>query len=334
MTTTISRSRLAASAVVVAATVALAGCGSTASTSATSSTAGTGSPAQAAGSSGGSLKGASFTVGGKEFTEQENLCYLTIDVLQAHGANVTQKCGLNGSSTARQALTSGSIDMYWEYTGTAWTGYLHQTKKISDPATLYQDVAKQDLAQNHIKWLKPASFTDTYAIIVKKSTANKLNVHTLSQYAALIKKDPSQAKTCLASEFASRPDGWPGLEKAYGFSLPSSDIVSLAEGSIFNAVSKGSPCTFGESDSSTDGRIASLQLMPLTDDKHFFPPYNPSLCVRQSVYSKYPQLAKIFAKVTAKLTYQQMLQMNTDVDVKGQQAQDVAKKWLQTNNLI
>lgn len=320
MTTTTLWPRLAVSAVALAAaTTTLAACGSSSTQS---------------GSGSGPLKGASFTVGGKEFTEQQNLCYLTADVLSSAGADVTKKCGLNGSSTARQALTSGSIDMYWEYTGTAWIGYLHKTKTSSNPTTLYQELAKQDLAKNNIKWLKPASFTDTYAIVVKTETANKLNVHTLSQYAALIKKDPSQAKTCLASEFASRPDGWPGLEKAYGFSLPSSDVVSLAEGSIYNAVGKGSPCIFGESDSSTDGRIASLKLTALKDDKHFFPPYNPSLSVRESVYKKYPQLAKIFAKVTKKLTYEQMVQMNTDVDVKGMQAQDVAKKWLQTNNLI
>lgn len=320
-------------AIAIVATLAAAITMSACSSPASSSSSPSASSAQA-GSDGGSLKGASFTVGGKEFTEQLNLCYLTADVLESEGANVTEKCGLNGSSTARQALTSGSIDMYWEYTGTAWTGYLHQTKNITDPATLYRDVAEQDLTKNKIKWLEPASFTDTYAIIVKTATANKLNVHTLSQYAALVEKNPSQAKTCIASEFASRPDGWPGLEKKYGFSLPSADVVNLAEGSIFDAVGKGSPCVFGESDSSTDGRIVSLKLTSLQDDEHFFPPYNPALCVRESVYKKYPQLKGIFAKVTKKLTLNAMLQMNTDVDVKGMQAQDVAKQWLQTNDLI
>jgi osmoprotectant transport system substrate-binding protein len=321
---------------VLAATVVLgAGCGSSGGTGGKGGGGGAGgSVAQGSAAKGVSLSGANVTVGGKEFTEQKNLCWLTIDALKSAGASVSQKCGLNGSSTARQALTSGSIDMYWEYTGTGYVNFLKGKKHITDPTTLYHTVAKMDLAKNNIKWLKPAQFNDTYAIMVKTKTAKKLGVQTLSDYAKLVKKSPSKAKTCLASEFASRPDGFPGLEKAYNFKLAKSDIVTLSEGSIFNAVSKGNPCTFGEADASTDGRIVADHLTLLKDNKSFFPIYNPALNIRAKVAKKHPGIATVMNRVTDKLDNKAILEMNTNVDVKGMQPQAVAKKWLKKNDLI
>jgi osmoprotectant transport system substrate-binding protein len=298
---------------------------------------GSGQPQAQGGSlaaSGINLAGQTYTVGGKEFDEQLVLCKMTIQALQSVGATVNDRCNITGTASTRAALVGGQIDMYWEYTGTGWVNYLHQTKRITDPAALFQQVAAKDLAKNKVKWIDPAPFNDTYAIIVKSATADKLGVHTLSDYADLVKSDPSKATTCLASEFESRPDGWPGVEKAYGFTLPSDQVVTIAEGSIFGAVGKGSPCTFGEADASTDGRIVSLDLTLLKDDKHFFPLYNPALNVRQSVYQKYPQLKQLFQQVSDKLTQDAILQMNTDVDVKGQQAKTAAKNWATKAGLL
>src|SRR5262249_17061568 len=193
-----------------------------------------------------SLKGATFTVGSKEFTEQLILCHITSLALRSVGANVRDKCGLQGSRLARAALTSGSIDMYWEYTGTAWINYFGHTEHNADPARQYGAVAWEDLVKHQVRWLTPAPANDSYAIGVKIGKANKLGVTTISGYGGLIDTHPSAASMCVASEFASRSDGLPGLEQTYGFTVPTGGLVPLAESAIYSAIGKGDPCNFGE----------------------------------------------------------------------------------------
>lgn len=282
-------------------------------------------------SSSGVLKGASYTVGGKEFTEQKILCEMTAQLLEAKGATVKRQCGLSGTATVRTALTSGRIDMYWEYTGTGWITNLKHTKPIQDSKAQYEAVAKEDLAKNKIKWLLPAELNNTYGIGV---SASKLtNVQTLSDYGKLAQSNPSQAKMCVATEFLNRDDGLPGLEKTYGFKLSSGDLATLDEGAIYNAISKAKPCNFGEI-FTTDGRIKGLKLRVLTDDKKFFPLYNASLNIRQAAYEKNTKIASVIGPLTKVLTTATMQQLNADVDVNGDQPADVAKKFLSDKGLV
>lgn len=280
-----------------------------------------------------SLKGATFTVGSKEFTEQEILCQITIQALRSAGATVNEKCGLSGSNTVRTALTSGQIDMYWEYTGTAWITYLHHAKPITNPAEQYQAVAAEDLAKNNIVWLTPAPFNNTYALAAKADVAKHLGITTLSDYAKLAQSDPAKASLCVASEFVARNDGLPGLEKAYGFTLPANDTATLAEGAIYSSIAKSNPCNFGEV-FTTDGRIKGLGLTVLQDNKQFFPVYNPAVTVRKSVLDANPNLAKVLNPISEALNTATMQQLNTEVDIKGMQSSQVAKSWLQSKGFI
>ncbi|MEU9016154.1 glycine betaine ABC transporter substrate-binding protein [Actinomadura sp. NPDC048394] len=307
----------------VAAVTLTAGCFSSSSTDAKA-----GSLAK-----GNSLKGATVTVGGKEFTEQLVLCQITALALRSAGATVKEKCGLQGSNTTRAALTSGSIDMYWEYTGTAWINYLKNTKPLNNAAEQYQAVAQQDLTKNHVKWLAAAPANNTYAIAVKTTTMQQLGITDLSAYAKLAHTDPAKASTCVASEFAGRSDGWPGLQKAYGFTLPKSSVATLAEGAIYDAIGKGNPCNFGEV-ATTDGRIKALGLTSIPDDKKFFPVYNPALTLRDSVYKDHPAIEKIMNPIAAALSDSVLQTLNGEVDIKGQEATDVAQKWLQSKGFI
>jgi osmoprotectant transport system substrate-binding protein len=274
-----------------------------------------------------SLSGLTVTVGGKEFTEQLVLCQMTALALRSAGATVKEKCGLQGSNTTREALTSGSIDMYWEYTGTAWVNYLKHTDAIKDPAKLYDTVAKEDLAKNKVQWLAASPANNTYAIVVKASTGSELNVTSLSGYAALTRTNPAKASMCVAAEFAGRDDGLPGLEKAYGFTIPKGGQANLAEGAIYNSVAKNNPCNFGEA-ATTDGRIKALQLAVLTDDKQFFPVYNPALTVKADVYQGHQDIAKIMDPIAKALTDEVLQDLNGQVDVQGKDPADVARAWL------
>jgi len=307
------RAVLAAAAVLVASFVA--SCGGDESTSGSAR-------------SGGQLTGASFTVGGKQFTEQKILCEITAQALEAAGAKVKRQCGLSGSATVRTALTSERIDMYWEYTGTGWITHLKNTKPIPDSQQQYDAVAKDDLAKNKIKWLERAPFDNTYAIGVRKD--NLPDVKTISDYAKLVQSDPSKGSLCVATEFTNRDDGLPGLEKTYGFK--GEKLSTLEEGAIYNSIKKASPCNFGEV-FTTDGRIEGLGLRVLEDDKKFFAIYNPALNVRDNVLQKHPKLAEVINPIAKALDTKTMQKLNADFDVRGDTAAQIAESFLEDKKL-
>jgi osmoprotectant transport system substrate-binding protein len=238
---------------------------------------------------------------------------------------------MSGTNAARAALTSGSVDMYWEYTGTGWLA-LQQSGTVTDAQAVYEKVSTLDKSKNDVVWLPPAAANNTYAIAVKTETAKKLDVSTLSDYAKLAEKDAGSAGFCGASEFFGRDDGWSGLQKAYGFSLPKGDVAELAEGPIYNAVAKGNPCNFGEV-FATDGRIAALGLTVLKDDKKFFPPYNLSLNVRGATLKKSPKIQTVMDPVSNLLTTAELQKLNAQIDVDGKRPEEVASQWLNSNKL-
>jgi osmoprotectant transport system substrate-binding protein len=279
------------------------------------------------GSAGQELKGASLRVGSKEFTEQLVLGQLTLELLRAHGANVTDKTNIQGSTNTRNALTSGLLDLYWDYTGTGWITYLKHAKPIPDPAEQYRAVAKDDLAKNKVVWEPPAPLNNTYAFAIRQAKGQELGVKTMSDVANLLKTKPAEATFCIESEFSTRDDGWPGLKKAYGMDVPSGNVKQLDTGVIYTETAKGSTCNFGEV-FTTDGRIPAKHLQVLQDDKRFFPVYNASLTLRKQIADKYPQIAKIVAPVAAKLTDETMRGLNAKVDVDGYEPKQVAHDWL------
>lgn len=280
------------------------------------------------GSSSGKLSGKSFTVGGKEFTEQKILCEITAQALEAAGATVKRQCGLSGSATVRTALTSGRIDMYWEYTGTGWITHLKNTKPIPDSAQQYDAVAKADLEKNKIKWLPYAPFDNTYGIAVRAD--NLPEVKTLSDYGRLAQSDAGQASLCVATEFINRDDGLPGLQQTYGFKTK---YATLDEGAIYNSIKKGEPCNFGEI-FTTDGRIKGLGLRVLEDDKKFFAIYNPSLNVRESVFQANPALQEVIDPVTKALDTETIQNLNSSVDTEGDSPEEAAQRFLKDKGLV
>jgi len=134
---------------------------------------------------GADLSGASLTVSSKEFTEQLILGHITKLVLEEAGAEVDDQIGLVGSTSVREALTSGEIDLYWEYLGTGWVTYLDNTEAISDPDEQYEAVRDADAA-NEVTWLEPAPFNNTYAIALSNENAEALDISSISEIKDLI----------------------------------------------------------------------------------------------------------------------------------------------------
>ena len=294
-----------------------------------------GAPAAAAGgsfASGINLKGVNISVGSKEYTEQRVLGQILVQALKASGATVKDQTGLSGTKVARAALTSGQIDTYYEYTGTGWLTILQKTEPISDPQALFTAVRDADAA-NKISWFARAPLNDTYAVGVTADAAKSTGVTTISGYAELARTDPAKAKICSSAEFTTREDGLPGVEKKYGFTLPESSIF-VAESTVeFEAAKKGE-CNFLRLDS-TDARILKNGIIALTDDKNFFPVYNPAVTMRTEVYTAHQaQYDKLFTKISALLTQAAILKLNAAVELDGLPADKVALDFLKTNGIV
>ncbi len=307
--------QLAGIAIAAVAAMMFAGCSSSAST--------------ASGSKGDELHGLSGDIGSKDFSEQYILAYLTTDLLNAHGAKLQANTKLVGSQNVRQALQNKQFLGYWEYTGTAWITYQGNTSPITDPQKQFDAVKKADAA-NNISWLDPAPLNNTYAFAVRSEEGKKLGVKTLSDVAKLPTKDQT---FCIESEFSTRDDGWPGLKKAYGITVPDSNVKLLDTGLIYTATQKGADCNFGEV-FATDGRIKALDLTVMQDDKKFFPVYQGAFSMQSAVLKKYPAITDILAKLSPMLTTEQMQKLNAEVDVDGREPAKVASDFLKSKGLI
>ncbi len=283
----------------------------------------------------GTQRTAQFAVGSEGFTEQEVLGNITILALEAAGATVIDRTALGGNEAVRQALETGEIDLYWEYTATGWLVFLAQTDFISDPQKQYEAVARQDLKENGIKWLEPAPGNDTYAIAASEETSKELGVETISDLGRLIEERPEAATLCFGNEdeFSTRFDGLPGLERAYGFEFPEENLVIVSQDAVYESAEEGEICNFGVV-FTTSGFLKELDLRLLEDDKDFFAVYNPSLTMRQDTFKNYPQFREIFAPISEKLDTETLQSLNYAVDVKGESPEAVAKRWLRENGFI
>lgn len=275
------------------------------------------------------LDGKTFTVGAKDFAEQNILAAMTAELLTKNGADAEFK-EIKGSVNTRKALEADEVQMYWEYTGTAWTTYLGETKPLADPKQQYDAVAAADKSKNNIAWLPPAGFNNTYAFAVRSEAARTLGATTLSDLAGL---PPAQATFCVESEFANREDGLPGLLKAYGITVPASNTKLLDTGVIYTETDKGKTCNYGEV-FTTDGRIKALDLTVLEDDKKFFPVYQGALTLKQQTLDDNPDIPTILAPLADKLTTEVMQTLNAKVDVDGEDPTDVAQEWLEQEGLL
>ncbi|MFI0268434.1 glycine betaine ABC transporter substrate-binding protein [Streptomyces luteogriseus] len=271
------------------------------------------------------LKGAHLTVTSKSFTEQLILGSIMGIAFEAAGADVIDRTGIQGSIGSREAVRKGDADAGYEYTGTAWITYLGHSKPITDPQEQWEAVKKED-AVNGLVWLPPSKLDNTYALAMNQENAKKYGTKTMSDVARLAKSDPGAVKLCVEVEFANRADGLPGMQKAYGMNVPARNITQMDTGIIYTQTAKGN-CTFGEV-FTTDGRIKSMNLVVMDDDKKFFPNYNVAPMINAKSLKEWPAIAQVLNPVTAKLNNSVAQTLNAKVDVDGEDPHQVALDWL------
>jgi osmoprotectant transport system substrate-binding protein len=270
-------------------------------------------------------------VGSKEFTEQLILGQITILALENAGFKVVDKTNVAGSDKVRQALEQGDIDLYWEYTGTAWLVHLQHDNALTDSEEAYQKVKEED-SENGMVWLDYAPLNNTYTLMMRKDDMQSLGIKSLSDLASYVNAHPNEFTFAGDHEFSVRPDGLQGVEELYGFKFPEKNIKTIELGITYKALKeKEADVAMGFA---TDARIAAYNLANLEDDKNFFPVYNPAPVVRQEVFDKYPEIADILNPIAERLDTETMTQLNYQVDIEEKEPDEVAEEWLRNEGFI
>lgn len=220
-----------------------------------------------------------------------------------------------------QSLVAGQIDLYVEYTGTAYANILKQ-KPISDPQKVFAYLKQEYPKKFQAEWMEPLGFNNSFAIIIRGEDAKKLNLQTISQ----LSKVAPKLRAGFGPEFKEREDGFPGLAKTYELKF-AEEPKELLLGLLAQAVKqKEVDVIAGDS---TDGSIESFGLVVLKDDKNYFPPYQAVPIVRSQVLEKYPELRSVIAELGGKISEEDMRKLNYQVSGKQQEAGQVAQEFLQ-----
>ena len=307
------------------AALTLTGCGSLSESSSSSSAAGGG---PCAGVEAGSvdpkaLDGVTVKVGSKEFDEQLVLGQLTIKMMCAAGADGEGRDQHQGQhADPQEAPSTASATSCGSTPAPAGSTTSATTKPITDPQAQYEAVKKEDLAKNKLVWGPLAPFNNTYAFAVTDEFGKDRPQDAL-RHGGLHQVRPG-ATVCVESEFAARPDGYPGFKKTYG--ITGGKLKSLGTGVVYTQLDKGN-CDFGEI-FTTDGRLAALGLQILDDDKGYFPLYNGVAVTRADFDEEHPEMLEVLKPLADSLDTETMTQLNKKISSDGLPADKIAEDYL------
>jgi osmoprotectant transport system substrate-binding protein len=246
-------------------------------------------------------------IGAKNFTEQTVLGELLAQEIEAKSTlKVERRFYLAGSYICQQALISGRIDAYVEYTGTALTAVLKQPVD-RDPATVLNTVRLLYASRYNVVVAPPLGFENTFAMVVRGEDARTLRLSTLSQAAPYT----PQWRLGVGYEFEQRPDGLPGLSRAYGLKF-SAPPRTMDLGLLYRALNAHQVDIIAAN--STDGPIQAFGLTALEDDKHYFPPYQAVPLVRKDALERWPQIQSALNALEGTITADDMRTMNEAID--------------------
>lgn len=274
------------------------------------------------------MKKNKLIIAGKLGTEPEILINMYKILIEENMDNidVELKSGFGKTSFVFNALKSGEIDIYPEFTGTAVFTFLKENPVSNDAAEVYSQAKKGMAEKFDMIYLSPMKFNDTYALAVPQKFAEENNLMKISD----LEKIKNKIKAGFTREFNDREDGYKGLKKLYGFELP--DIKEFEPKLRYVAVQNGDINLIDAY--STDSELAKYNLVVLEDDKKLFPPYQGAPLLRKDTLKKYPQLETILGKLQDKITDAEMREMNYEVGVDGKRAEDIAREYLKKNGLI
>ena len=292
--------------------------------------------------------GGGIIVGSKNFTEQVILGELVAQTIEREtGLPVQRRLNLGGTLICDRALMTGDIDVYVEYTGTALTAVFHQpiesraalppplrfgeTRRSlgeggSGPrvSTIAQDVfevVRDQYSRTGRTLLPPLGFDNTFAILVRGQDARSLGLKTIDDAA----KVTPRWRAGFGYEFLERPDGYPGLAKAYGLRF-SGDPHVMDLTLSYRALSSGQVDLIAGD--ATAGLISALDLVQLEDNRHYFPPYDAAAVARAATLLRYPQIRTALDRLSGRIAAADMRAMNYAADVEHRDIREIVRQFL------
>jgi osmoprotectant transport system substrate-binding protein len=267
-----------------------------------------------------------IVVGSKNFSEQALLGEIVAQHLEFRlHRPVERRFYLAGTYICQQALLSGRIDTYVEYTGTALTAVL-KDPIVTNSSAVFARVRDEYKQRFNIDVLPSLGFDNTFAIVVRGEDARRLHLKTISDVAAYATK----WRPGFGFEFMERPDGYQGLQSVYGLRFESDPRV-LDLGLLYRALlDKQVDLVAGNS---TDGLLSARDLTILEDDKHYFPPYDAVPIVRADVFLRFPAARAAMQELSNTITDAEMQSMNYEVDANHRDIADVARDFLHAKRL-
>ncbi len=262
-----------------------------------------------------------LVIGSKNFSEQIVLAEIMAQQIERRtDITVERRVNLGGTIVCHRALVAGQIDLYPEYTGTSFVVILRE-KVISEPRVVYERVKAEYDERFQVAVGQPFGFENTYALLIRGEDAKRLGATTLSD----IVPHSASWQAGVGHEFIERADGYSGLVEAYGLRFDTPPLA-MDLNLVYRAIEEGKvDLIVGNS---TDARIVSLDLVQLTDDRGYFPPYEAVPVVRKETLARYPEIAPALAELAGTITTDEMRRMNYQVDVEHQDAAQVAKEFL------
>jgi osmoprotectant transport system substrate-binding protein len=267
-----------------------------------------------------------IVVGSKNFTEQIVLAELFAQQIEAHTAlRVERRVNLGGTLLCHQALVSGKIDLYPEYTGTALTAVLNDPPQY-DPSKVFRRVQEEYRARFNVEVMPPLGFNNTFAMVVRGEDAEKLRLRTISDIAPYAPK----WRAGFGYEFMERPDGYRGWVAAYGLHFAAEPRI-LDLGLLYRALADGQVDIVAGN--STDGVIAALHMAVLEDDRHYFPPYEAVPLVRRETLEEHPEVRQAIRALSGKISEDEMRRMNYAVDGQHRDPAEVVREFRKAKGL-
>ena len=264
-------------------------------------------------------------VASKPFGESYVLAEMFAQLLEARGIPVDRRPGLGATEVAFRALTSGAIDVYPEYTGTGLLVLLHEAPH-GGAGEVYARVAAEFPRRFQARWLPPLGFENTYAIAMRRGSADSLGVRTLSD----LTRAAGKLRAGLTPDFIGRADGLPGLAGAYGIRFR--DLRALLPAVKYRALAAGEVDVVDGY--STDGLIERYDLRVLSDDKRFFPPYEAAALIGERLVRENPAAVAALAELSGRIDVARMRALNRRVEVEGLAIPQVAREALRSLALV
>lgn len=262
-----------------------------------------------------------IVIGSKNFTEQLILAELIAQHIEAKtDLTVERKLNLGGTFVCHEGIKSGELDLYPEYTGTAYSAILKLPTQ-SDAEAVFDTVKFEYEKQFDLSWSGSLGFNNTFAMVVRGEDAKRFQLKTLSDLSNVA----PQLKAGFGYEFVEREDGFPGLAKTYGLKFAETP-KTMDLGLIYRALADNQVDVVAGN--STDGVLSRLDFVILEDDKQYFPPYEAAIVMRNDTLEQFPELEAVIDELAGQISEAEMQALNDRVDSGGEDIKTLVKEFL------